>query len=199
MAAAGRRFSELGYAATTIRDIAGEAGVSAETVYKAFGSKLELLRRWVDDRVAGPDEPVPVIEQGWVGNLEGATDPRQQMAIAAGALRVIHDRAAEAMTVLASAAHADAGAAELWDTVRAQRLSDVRAVVRLIADGGGIDPALDHDDVVDIAYALSEPQLYRTLVVDRGWSPDRYETWLTEIIWNQLAPGQRGPNREVEE
>lgn len=43
--AAGERFSADGYGSTTIRGIAQTAGVSPETVYKSFGSKVELLRR----------------------------------------------------------------------------------------------------------------------------------------------------------
>jgi AcrR family transcriptional regulator len=38
-----RQFLERGYAATTVASIAGEAGVSVETVYKAFGGKAELV------------------------------------------------------------------------------------------------------------------------------------------------------------
>src|ERR687884_2120291 len=41
--AAERQFLERGYAATTVSSIAQEAGVSAETVYKVFGGKAELV------------------------------------------------------------------------------------------------------------------------------------------------------------
>src|SRR6266516_1533758 len=42
--AAQRQFLEGGYAATTIAAIAAEAGVSVETIYKAFGGKPGLVR-----------------------------------------------------------------------------------------------------------------------------------------------------------
>src|SRR5918912_4120783 len=41
--AAERQFLERGYTATTVSSVAEEAGVSAETVYKAFGGKAELV------------------------------------------------------------------------------------------------------------------------------------------------------------
>src|SRR5919199_6081715 len=39
-----RQFLAAGYAATTLAAIAREAGVSVETVYKAFGGKSGLVR-----------------------------------------------------------------------------------------------------------------------------------------------------------
>ena len=56
--AAQRQFLEGGYAATTIAAVAAEAGVSVETVYKAFGGKPGLVRAIYDRGLAGP-EPVP--------------------------------------------------------------------------------------------------------------------------------------------
>src|SRR5690349_16609626 len=52
------RFLGDGYAATTIGQIAGDAGVSVETVYKAFANKAGLLKAVFDVSVAGDDEPV---------------------------------------------------------------------------------------------------------------------------------------------
>jgi AcrR family transcriptional regulator len=38
-----RLFAERGYARTSVRDIAREAGVSPQTVYDSIGSKSELV------------------------------------------------------------------------------------------------------------------------------------------------------------
>ena len=32
------------------------------------------------------------------------------------------------------------------------------------------------------------PEVYRLLVGDRGWPPERYEQWLKEILIDQLLP-----------
>ena len=45
IAAAGVLFRERGYAGTSMPEIAAEAGVAVETIYRAFGSKAGLLRR----------------------------------------------------------------------------------------------------------------------------------------------------------
>src|SRR5512133_3455625 len=75
--AAQRQFLDGGYAATTIAAIAAEAGVSVETVYKAFGGKPGLVRAIYDRGLAGR-EPVPAFERA--DELrERETDPRMIM------------------------------------------------------------------------------------------------------------------------
>jgi len=44
LAAARTRFARDGYAATSLKDIAGDAGVSVQTVYDSVGSKADLIR-----------------------------------------------------------------------------------------------------------------------------------------------------------
>ena len=47
-----RLFAERGFAATSVRDIVGEAGTSAPSLYHFFGSKENLLVELIDDRHA---------------------------------------------------------------------------------------------------------------------------------------------------
>ena len=47
-------------------------------------------------------------------------------------------------------------------------------------------PGLSVRDAVDIYLALVLPDVYRTLVLERGWTPDRYETWLADTLIRQL-------------
>ena len=63
-------FVDQGYAATTLADIATAAGVSVETIYKAFGNKPGLVKRIVDIAIVGDDEPrsleerIPLVTDG---------------------------------------------------------------------------------------------------------------------------------------
>ena len=36
--------------------------------------------------------------------------------------------------------------------------------------------------------AFMSPELYRLLVCDRGWPPERYEQWLKDLLIDQLLP-----------
>src|SRR3954468_545429 len=56
--AAGRCFLRSGYAATTMKDVAAEAGGPAQTVF-GQGGKASLLLACVDRAVVGDDDDVP--------------------------------------------------------------------------------------------------------------------------------------------
>jgi AcrR family transcriptional regulator len=68
LAAARRRFRDQGYAATTIRAIAADAGVDAALVHYFFGSKDELFGASMELPYSPADIVRPAIEEG----LEGA-------------------------------------------------------------------------------------------------------------------------------
>jgi hypothetical protein len=48
--------------------------------------------------------------------------------------------------------------------------------------GRGLRAGLLARAAADIVHALVSPELYRLLVVDRGWSQVRYETWLVNTL-----------------
>ena len=70
------RFLEQGYSSTTIAQVAGDADVSVETVYKTFGNKAGLLKAVFDVAVAGDDEPVPMVERDDIQRVIAEPDGR---------------------------------------------------------------------------------------------------------------------------
>ena len=61
--AAHTRFLRDGYGATSIEQIARDAGTSTQTVYAAFTNKAGILRRVVDVAVAGDHEEIALIDR----------------------------------------------------------------------------------------------------------------------------------------
>lgn len=57
--AARRGFADAGYAATTLREIASEAGVAVQTVYAVFGSKANILRALRESVTRSPRAAAP--------------------------------------------------------------------------------------------------------------------------------------------
>ena len=72
-------FLEHGYANTTIPMVAAEAGVSVQTVYKAFENKPGLVKALVDVALVGDDEPVPMMEREFVQRNMAEPDPRKKL------------------------------------------------------------------------------------------------------------------------
>jgi hypothetical protein len=60
------------------------------------------------------------------------------------------------------------------------------ALLDSIADR--LRPGLTAADALDVYLALVVPEVYRTLVRERGWPPERYETWLGDTLVAQLLP-----------
>src|SRR4051794_41472957 len=61
--AARELFLSRGYVATTMTDIAREAGVALQSVYAAGQSKADLLHLVIDVAVAGDDEDVLLVDR----------------------------------------------------------------------------------------------------------------------------------------
>ncbi len=77
-----------GWAATRVRSIAEEAGVSVKTIYDTFGSKAELFKAVVDVAAAGDDEAVAVMGREQFAALADGDLPQRAAAGARLAARV---------------------------------------------------------------------------------------------------------------
>ena len=43
-------------------------------------------------------------------------------------------------------------------------------------------PGLSPAEAADVAWSIAGDESYHGLVVDRGWSPERWEAWLGETL-----------------
>jgi AcrR family transcriptional regulator len=186
--AASTLFLERGYGATTIDAVSRESDVPQATVYRLFSSKQGILKALLDMSVAGDDEPTPVADRPHVRALMTSDDPTGVLAGLAAVSVDINARTAPVYRILVSAADSDAEAAVLLDELTRQRQEGQGRLATSLARAGALRPGLRARDAGDIIHALASPELYRLLVVDRGWPPERYERWLTEALAGQLLP-----------
>ena len=67
---------------------------------------------------------------------------------------------------------------------------DGRWLIASLSEQGALRPGLSFEEATDVLWALTSYDLYRMLVVERGWKPARYETWLAQLlIQHLLQPG----------
>jgi AcrR family transcriptional regulator len=181
-------FLDRGYAGTTVEALSDVADVPPATVYRLFSSKLGILKALLDVSIAGDDQAVALEERPQVRALLADPDPRNQLSGFAGVTRGIMSRAEPVHRILASAAGSDPDAAALLAEQTRQRQQGQAQIARSLARGGALRPKLRERDATDIIHALMSPEIYRLLVGDRGWPPERYEQWLTGILIDQLLP-----------
>lgn len=186
-------FLERGYGATTIDAVSALADVPPATVYRLFSSKLGILNAVLDVSIAGDDEDVPVADRPDVRSLLADPEPADQLAGFVHFVAGLNSRTAPIYRILVSAAASDPDAAALLDELTRQRQHGQGRIARSLARAGALAPGMRQRDAADIIHALLSPELYKLLVVDRGWSAQRYERWLTGVLVDQvLAPAGVG-------
>jgi AcrR family transcriptional regulator len=180
-----------GYHRMTVRSVAEQAGVSPETIYKAFGGKAGLMKALWDVTLAGDDQPVPIADRPEMREVRSAADPAEKLRRWAGFVRGANQRLAPLYGLLAQAGPE---VTRMLATTQQERLTGVRAFVTHLVDSGLLAAGCDPATAADACWALTGPGLFLDLTVDRGWEPAQYEDWLTRmLIANLLTPASRVP------
>jgi AcrR family transcriptional regulator len=181
-------FLERGYGATTIEAISARSDVPPATVYRLFSSKHGILKALLDVSIVGDDEAVALADRPHVRSLADDPEPTSQLA---GFVRIaaqVNSRTAPIYRILVSAAASDPDAGAVLDELTRQRQLGQAVIARSLARGGALRPKLREREAADIIHALMSPEVYGLLVIDRRWSAERYERWLTGILVHELLP-----------
>jgi hypothetical protein len=166
-------------------------------VYRLFSAKLGILKALLDTSIAGDDETIPLTDRPHVRALITDRDPRQQLAGFAAITCGIMSRTEPIYRILVSAAGSDPDAAALLAAQTRHRHRGQGQIASVLARAGALRPTLREREAADIIHALMSPEVYRLLVGDRGWQPERYERWLTGILVDQLLPRPTGAGTPV--
>lgn len=175
-AAARRLFAERGYIATTIAAIAEAADIPAPTIYSAFGTKKkildEVLELWIRGTGVRRDHEEALLHP----------DPEQRLRRLAGWNARQFAQGLDVIETYELAARSDPEMMRSWRQVLAGRERATREFLASMEP----DLAPGLDGAVDLFIALTQPGTYRTLVVERGWSTERFAAWLGDLVVAQL-------------
>ena len=186
LASAQRLFERDGYAATSMAAVAAEAGVSLKTVYVVFETKSGLLRAVWHRVLRGDGDGVPVGDQPWFRRVLDEPDPRIQLRLNAENSLMVKQRAGPIMAVIQAAAPGDPEIGALWQRIQTEFHANQREVVESLHRTRALRKGLGVDVAADPLRQVHAEEGDRSLVGDRGWTPERYERWLTDILCSQL-------------
>lgn len=189
VAAARRLFVGRGYSATTMEAIAEESSVPVGTVYRLLGSKRGILLAVLDVAFGGDDEPVAYRDRPETQAALAQKDPRRMLEAFAPLMRELLERSEPILRVLRSAAEADPEAAELYAEAQRQRYAGQSNIARVLTERHQL--AVSEREATDILYALNSPEVFHTLVHERGWTAERYDGWLTDALCATLRTRTR--------
>ena len=184
--AAGRLFIEDGYGATTIEAIAEAAGVSRATVFTSVGGKPVLLKTAYDVALVGDDEAVPLPERPRSRRIRAEPDAGRYLELYAELITEIAGRLAAIYEAVRGAAGSDPEVRAVWEKIQAERRIGAGNVVGDVVARKALRTDVDREAAADIVWVLNDPGLYHMLVQRRGWSPERFQAWLTEGLRSQL-------------
>ena len=189
--AAQRQFLEGGYAATTIVAIAAEAGVSVETVYKAFGGKPGLVRAIYDRGLVGP-EPVPAYRRA-DEIRERETDPRVIMETWGTIASEVSAVVSPVTRLVRAAAAADPDLTSLLQAHNDRREARARHHARFLNERGYLREGVSLGEATDVIWTCTSDELYDLLVGQRGWSLPRFAAFLADFMITALLPREPAP------
>ena len=173
--AARRVFARRGYGAATIAGIARSAGVAIPTVYKLYGSKRALLAAVGDAWTAefAPEDLGEVPQE-----------PRRALEWWAAFARRQWESGLDVAMIYAAAVTSEPDVRQDL----APRLAAREALLAALAEAlaAGLQHGVTRSQAVALLSAVTLPEVYRELVVDRGWMPAEYEAWVREILTEQL-------------
>jgi AcrR family transcriptional regulator len=174
-------FEEQGYFGGALEAVAKKAGVSRQAIYLHFASKAELLTalhlRIYETDVAPAVERHPI----WTA----ATALEALDACIAGNAEVASKvwRIHEAL-VVARRHHP-----EVDETLRPreeERYQEMARLGRWLKKEEVLPPKMRVGTFADILWGLASLGTHQNLVVERGWSIDRYMRWVRDTIRSQL-------------
>jgi AcrR family transcriptional regulator len=184
--AAERLFERHGYPATTMEQVAAEAGVALKTVYVAFATKGGLLRALWDLRLKGDQDAAAVADRPWYREVVDEPDPERQLRRNARNARVVKQRIGGVLKILRSAAPVDPDAAALWRLIQTDFYGNQRAIVERLHAKRALRADLDVARATDILWTLNHPDVWLLLVGERGWTPEQWERWFADTACAQL-------------
>src|SRR5690349_1256246 len=178
--AAQRQFLDRGYSAATVSSIAREAGVSVETVYKAFGGKAELVGAIYERGLVGRRE-ASVYERS-DAMREDETNPRKIIRYWAGLIAELGPDVSPIRLLMRSAADSDPHVAKVLEKSDDERIERMRHNSRFLARRGYLRAGVTAAEAADVLWVCTSAELYELLVQRRGWSLRRFERFVGDLL-----------------
>lgn len=174
-----------GYSQVTMQQLAQEAGVAYQTVYAQFGNKTQLAHELINCGFPHVAEVVALLE-----DARDAGDPERWLRVTGTFARRMYEPCADLFRFMRESG--DPALMTHYREVAASRLRRFAQLGPQLEQSGRLRAGLSGDVATDVVWLLSSPETYEQLVLDRGWTPERFEEWLaTALVDLILSPGHR--------
>jgi AcrR family transcriptional regulator len=181
LASAKQLFESKGFDEVTIDEIAISAQVSSPSIYAIFKSKRGILFTIMDEALA-VEQRTELVEQ-----VYQEISPQRKLKIAAQIARQLYDAEKKQLSLLRGVSIVNPQLKKLENEMEKRRYKRQQESIEALGKADVFKEGVSIIKARDILWALTGRDVYRMLVVERKWSSDEYESWLSEIlIWNLL-------------
>lgn len=179
--AAKKLFVRHGIDRVTIAQIADAAEVAVSTVYALFKSKEGILRGLVSASLFGQRF------QAARAKFEGVTDPVRLIALTAHVARAIYEGESSELGLMRGVSAFSPALRKLELEFEKIRFEMQEERVRLLFAQSRERKGLGFDEARRILWMYTSRDVYRMLVQEGGWTPDRYQKWLSDTLVDALV------------
>ena len=182
--AARELFLSRGYVATTMADIARDAGVALQSVYTAGQSKADLLHLVTDLAVAGDDQEVMLVDRPGFVAVAAESDPVRQVQMLASLIAETMERLAPVWIAYREAAAVDPKAEANLLAAHRRRRETFETMIRMIPEQRLRHPYERSADTMWAIGSIDVSLLQRTVL---DWDSEQYAEWLSDTLVDQLV------------
>ncbi len=149
-----------GYAQTTMRDIAGTAEISYQTLYNYFPAKGDILFQLLVDRIEDVSAHYAAVLKSYDGDLLEALDELARLTCTA---LTSSDRALW-QTALIALLNQESGASKLLDLIDAVAHQSLEALLGAARTSGELTPSVPVAELANTLYDLMDYAVVRLLL-----------------------------------
>ncbi len=187
--AAEKLFSLKGYSGASVEAIAQNAGVAPETIYATFKNKKTILSMLIKKSILGDeDNPVPVMLREQIREVAEEKNQKRQIEMFAKRIHLLMSRVAQLIEIMKSASKTEPEIKRLSKKYADGRFQGMEFFIDCVMANGALRNKLDKLTAAETVWLLTSAEVYNLLTVERGWSGDEYEGWLSQTLIDFLLP-----------
>lgn len=177
-------FQSEGFECVTIEKLAKVAEVSIPTVYSLFQSKRGVLFALMDEAL--PSEQFnALVEEG-----KREKSAKKRLMITAKLARQLYDSERAQIDIFQGASLLAPELKEQQKEREQRRHLRQEEFVKTLMKDNALLKDLSLSQARDIFWAFTGRDIYRMLVVERGWTSEQYEKWLAQLLIKTLLRGE---------
>lgn len=174
-------FADRGIDRVTMAQIAKKAKVSLSTVFALYKSKEGVLRELMKSTLFGQRF------QAEIGRLQGETDPVRLIALTANVARAIYEAESSDLGLVRGVSAFSPALRKLESEFEDLRFQMQKERVVLLFAQSKQAEGYSLDEARRILWMYTSRDVYRLLVHEGGWTPDRYQEWMSATLVNALV------------